>query len=160
MYKQILVPVDGSATSKLGLVEAIRLANQLQAKLRLLHVVDEYIADTTFGTASFYKEWVQALREGGKQTLSELAAFARERGVEPEVSLVETVGKRAADAIIEQAKEWPADLIVLGTHGRRGMRRLVMGSDAEFVVRSAEVPVLLVRDRSEERDSWPQSRID
>ena len=160
MYKRILVPVDGSAASKLGLVEAIKLAKQVQGTLRVLHVVDEYIADTTFGSAMYYDKWVDALREGGKKTLADSEVFARQQGVEPEAVLVETVATRAADAILEQAKQWPADLIVLGTHGRRGMRRLVMGSDAEVVVRSAEVPVLLVREPSEDRATWPQSRID
>jgi nucleotide-binding universal stress UspA family protein len=57
----------------------------------------------------------------------------------------ETVGGAAADAIVREAKKQRADLIVLGTHGRRGMRRMVMGSDAEEVVRTARVPVLLVK---------------
>ena len=48
-------------------------------------------------------------------------------------------------AIVEYAEQWPADLIVIGTHGRRGIRRLAMGSDAEFVIRTTPVPVLLVR---------------
>jgi nucleotide-binding universal stress UspA family protein len=160
MYKRILVPIDGSPTSKLGLSEAIRLAKQLQAKVRILHVVDEFIADTTFGSAMYYEKWVESLREGGKKTLAESEAFTRDQGIEPEAILVETVGTRAAEAIIEQARQWPADLIVLGTHGRRGMRRIVMGSDAEVVVRGAEVPVLLVRNRTEDGANWPQTRID
>jgi nucleotide-binding universal stress UspA family protein len=59
--------------------------------------------------------------------------------------LRETLGHRVADLIIKQAKRWRADVIVLGTHGRRGVSRLVMGSDAELVVRETSVPVLLVR---------------
>lgn len=61
------------------------------------------------------------------------------------VVLLESIGGRAADLIVDQAKQWNADLIVMGTHGRRGLRRLALGSDAELVVRSASVPVLLVR---------------
>jgi len=60
--------------------------------------------------------------------------------------LLESIGGPAADLILAQAKEWPADLIVMGTHGRRGLRRLAMGSDAEGVIRGAPVPVLLVHD--------------
>lgn len=160
MYQRILVPVDGSATAKLGLSEAIRLARQLRATVRIVHVVDEYIGDATFGTTMYYDKWVEALREGGQKTLQDAEAFARQQGIEPEGVLVETVGRRASETIIEQAKQWPADLIVLGTHGRRGVQRLVMGSDAELVLRNAEVPVLLVRDRSQDAKPWPQSRTD
>jgi nucleotide-binding universal stress UspA family protein len=66
-----------------------------------------------------------------------------------EQKLVETLGGRVADEIVKQAKEWLADLIVMGTHGRRGLERLAMGSDAELVLRLSPVPVLLVRDRPE-----------
>jgi nucleotide-binding universal stress UspA family protein len=59
--------------------------------------------------------------------------------------LLETLGHRVAELIIKQAKKWRADVIVLGTHGRRGLARVLMGSDAEIVVRESPVPVLLVR---------------
>jgi nucleotide-binding universal stress UspA family protein len=62
--------------------------------------------------------------------------------------MIESFGGRAADFIVEQARKWRADLIVLGTHGRRGVRRLVMGSDAEQVIRATRVPVLLVRSKA------------
>ena len=65
--------------------------------------------------------------------------------MEPECALIESIGGVACDIAVEQAKEWGADLIVMGTHGRRGFRRFVMGSDAEGVLRSATAPVLLVR---------------
>jgi nucleotide-binding universal stress UspA family protein len=66
-----------------------------------------------------------------------------------ETELFETMGGRASDCIVAAAKQWGADLIVMGTHGRRGMSRLSMGSDAELVVRSTPVPVLLVRERTD-----------
>jgi nucleotide-binding universal stress UspA family protein len=59
--------------------------------------------------------------------------------------MLEYVGGRAADLILEDAKKWSADLIVMGTHGRRGVRRLVLGSDAEQILRLSPVPVLMVR---------------
>jgi nucleotide-binding universal stress UspA family protein len=148
MYKKILAPVDGSSTSLLGLEEAIRLAKQLKASLRILHVVDELIMANTPGPM-IYDQWLEAIREGGKQTLANAKAFAKNRDIEPEAILLETIGGRAADLIIEHAQEWSADLIVLGTHGRRGVRRLLMGSDAELVVRGSPVPVLLVRAHGE-----------
>jgi nucleotide-binding universal stress UspA family protein len=68
--------------------------------------------------------------------------------VQARTVLVETLAGPAADAIVAEAKKWKADLIVMGTHGRRGVRRLVMGSDAEQVLRETPVPVLLVRARA------------
>jgi nucleotide-binding universal stress UspA family protein len=72
--------------------------------------------------------------------------------------MIESFGGRAADFIVQQANKWGADLIVLGTHGRRGVKRLVMGSDAEQVVRTTRVPVLLVRSKETPRASRKPSR--
>ena len=71
----------------------------------------------------------------------------RGRGIPVQTVMLETIAGPAADLIVRQAKRWRADLIVLGTHGRRGLRRLVLGSDAEQIVRTSPVPVLLVRAR-------------
>jgi nucleotide-binding universal stress UspA family protein len=62
--------------------------------------------------------------------------------------MVESIGGVAAELILDQAKEWHADLIVMGTHGRRGIFRLAMGSDAEQVVRGATIPVMLIRGQA------------
>jgi nucleotide-binding universal stress UspA family protein len=86
------------------------------------------------------------LHERGEEILNEAAGIARQQGVEVETTLIETVAGPVGEVIVEAAEKWPADLIVLGTHGRRGIRRLVMGSDAEYVVRTTPVPVLLVRE--------------
>ena len=75
----------------------------------------------------------------------------RQRRVKVDTVLLETLGHPVADLIIKQSKKWRADVIVLGTHGRRGLSRLLMGSDAEMVVREAQVPVLLVRSPSRPR---------
>lgn len=75
-------------------------------------------------------------------------AVVREHALEPQSVLLESIGARAADLIVDQAREWQVDLIVMGTHGRRGLRRLALGSDAELVVRSASVPVLLIREHA------------
>jgi nucleotide-binding universal stress UspA family protein len=148
MYQRILVPVDGSSASLLGLTEALKVANGMNARMRILHVVDEFVADATLGPADYYEKWLEALREGAKAALHEAVELAKARGAQPESVLVDTFGRRAADVIIEQALQWPADLIVMGTHGRRGIRRLLMGSDAELVLRSAPVPVLMVREHA------------
>jgi len=88
---------------------------------------------------------VPALREGGKRVLAKAQAFALKQGLKAKTILREMIGGPAAYPIVREARKLRADLIVLGTHGRRGVRRLVLGSDAEQVVRTASVPVLLVR---------------
>jgi nucleotide-binding universal stress UspA family protein len=143
MYQRILVPVDGSATSTRGLDESIQLAKLTGARLRLLHVVD----GLTFATGmEFYTGDVFGmLAEAGAQILAEAKARVEAAGVAVDTVLSETVGGRVCDIVIDQAREWDAQLIVIGTHGRRGVGRLLIGSDAEQIVRSAPVPVLLVR---------------
>ncbi len=145
MYKKILVPVDGSKTSTKGLQEAIRLAKGCKAKLRLVHVVDESMAfrDSafSFGTENI----LDILTRGGKKALESAAVLARKQGLKPETVLIESFSGRVAEAVAAEARKWRADLLVLGTHGRRGISHLVLGSDAELVVRMAPAPVLLVR---------------
>jgi nucleotide-binding universal stress UspA family protein len=149
MYKRILVPVDGSDASNRGLAEAARLARSLGAALRLVHVVNEFVMDTAYPPALYHESLIESLREIGRRTLTEAEGLAAREGVKAEAVLLETIGGRAADIITEQAREWSADLIVMGTHGRRGVRRMVMGSDAELVVRMSPVPILMVRGASE-----------
>jgi nucleotide-binding universal stress UspA family protein len=89
------------------------------------------------------------LREGGKKVLANAEAVVRKGGLEPEAVLLEAIGGPSSRLIVAQAQEWPADLIVMGTHGRRGIRRLALGSDAEHVLRASPAPVLLVRSAPE-----------
>lgn len=149
MYRNILVAVDGSATSLRGLDEAIKVAKGMGAQLLLVHVVNELILAADYVPSVYYEGIFQALRATGAKLLEQAATIARRAEVPTEQRLLETVGARAADEIVKQAKEWPADLIVMGTHGRRGLKRLVLGSDAELVLRLTSVPVLLVRDDPE-----------
>ena len=145
MYKRILVPTDGSDTSKAGLWEACKLAKDQGSHLRLIHVVDEIlgISPQIYGAA--YDEITAGLREAGRNILASGESLARKEGLTAETQLVEAMGRPAGELVINAAKEWPADLIVCGTHGRRGLRRIVMGSDAEYIVRHAPVPILLIR---------------
>lgn len=156
MFRQILVPIDGSPTSNLGLQTAIGLAKEQKAALCLLHVVDEMVVTQgldgmTYLSAGYVDEFLDALRKEGKRLLARAEAQAGKRKIKCQTVLAETIGHGVADVIVEQAAECGADLIVLGTHGRRGIRRLVLGSDAEGVVRTAPVPVLLVRAPSRAR---------
>ena len=149
MYGNILVPVDGSDTAMAGLTEAIKLAKAFGGKVRILHIVNELILDYAYGSGLYANTVIESMRSDGQKVLAQAEAFARQQGVEPEGVLIESIGGPAAQFIVAQAKEWPADLIVMGTHGRRGIRRLALGSDAEIVVRSAPAPVLLVRQAPE-----------
>jgi nucleotide-binding universal stress UspA family protein len=149
MYKRILVPVDGSDTSTLGLAEAIKLSSDQGAKLRLIHVVDELIMTGGAGGMTVYSgDLIDTLREAGAAILKAAEALVQERGLVSESVMLERFGGPAATLIVDDAKTWNADLIVLGTHGRRGIKRLVMGSDAEEIVRTSPVPVLLVRSKT------------
>jgi nucleotide-binding universal stress UspA family protein len=147
-YRRILVAVDGSEASKKGLREALRLAKAERARLFLVHVVDEYPAfaamDAMMAGAPG-ADLVPALREGGKRILARAKAAAEKSGVAAKTILREMLSGPAAGPIVREARKLGADLIVVGTHGRRGVRRLVLGSDAEQVVRNSSVPVLLVR---------------
>jgi nucleotide-binding universal stress UspA family protein len=145
MYGKILVPVDGSETSSLGLAEAIKIAGSLHSSLCLLHIVNEFIFDYSYTPAAYATNVIDGMRERGQAILADSAALVRRHGLEPATVMVESIGGPAAELIVAQAQEFHAQLIVMGTHGRRGLRRLAMGSDAEQVVRSAPVPVLLVR---------------
>ena len=145
-YKRILVAVDGSSASSKGLREALRLAKAGRARVCLLHVVNEFPAFAAMdGMGGAVVDLVPTLREGGKRVLAKAKAVAAKAGVPAQTLLRERIGGPAADPIVREARKQRADLIVLGTHGRRGVRRLVLGSDAEQVVRTASVPVLLVR---------------
>jgi nucleotide-binding universal stress UspA family protein len=109
----------------------------------------------------------EALRRAGRKVLAKAEAMAATRDIEVGSALVEAAGNTTAHAILAQARKKRADLIVMGTHGRRGLSRALMGSDAEMVVREARVPVLLVRSperpaahsrRSKERTAGPAVR--
>lgn len=146
MYQRILVPIDGSPTSTRGLDEAIRLAKLTGATLRLLHVLDELVFATGFETGATYTHDVlPRIKKVGESILMDGKARAVAAGVTVDTLQVECFATRTSEIVIAQAQTWKADLIVLGTHGRRGIGRLLMGSDAEQIVRGATVPVLLVR---------------
>ena len=145
LYRKILVPVDGSATSVRGLREAARLAKSQNATVVLMHVVDEFMAYSNPEAAYFAADVAKAMLADGRRVLAKAKAQAQALGVKAKAVLLERVGGPAANAIVREAKREGCDLIVIGTHGRRGVRRLVLGSDAELVVRNSPVPVLLVR---------------
>jgi nucleotide-binding universal stress UspA family protein len=145
MYGKILVPIDGSETSTRGLNEAIKIAKAQGSQLRLVHIVNEFILDCTYAPGLYSQNLIESLVKEGRAVLDAAEKAAHGEGVKVDTVLIESIGGAAADLILAQAKQWQPDLIVMGTHGRRGLARLAMGSDAEQVVRAATVPVMLVR---------------
>jgi len=127
------------------MVEAINLAKIHHAKLRFLHVVDTYfpILDANGDFNVLYLADIQ--RSQGEKILKAAEDIALQSEVSAESVIVESIGERVSTLIIKQVEEWPADLIVMGTHGLRGFARFMMGSDADAVVKQSHVPVLLVK---------------
>lgn len=145
MYRRILVPVDGSETGKKGLEEAIRLAEALESELRIIHIVDDSVLALNPEAGVAAAPLVEDFAETGREILEEARALASAQGTPAGIVLHENFTGRVADLIVDEAKSWHAELIVMGTHGRRGIRHAVLGSDAEAVVHASPVPVLLVR---------------
>lgn len=148
MYRNILVPIEGSDTAQRGLDEAIALAKSLRSRIRLLHVIDESQLLSPLAMGTSFELIFEQVRNYGTSILRAAATSVRGSGIEVETQLIEANGGLAGEHILGEAAAWPADLIVCGTHGRRGVRRIVMGSDAEYVVRQSSAPVLLVRARA------------
>ena len=152
MYRRILVPLDGSTTANRGLDEAIRLAKSHRGTLILLHVADESVLTQNIEAgAAMIEGLLESLREGGRKILEKAEAKARRHRVRARSVLVENMLGGVADVIVRQARKTRAQLIVIGTHGRRGVARVVLGSAAEGVVRTSNVPVLLIRASDKRR---------
>ncbi|MHB1590593.1 MAG: universal stress protein [Sulfuricella sp.] len=147
MYKRILVPVDGSDVSRNALAHAAKLAGESHAELRVIYVVDEAQAGEV-GEVSDHDALTLAMLQRGEQILKQAREDAMKSGAEPgSTELIHLKSGWVASAILEDARGWGADLIVIGSHGRRGFSRLLLGSVAEGVMHSAETPVLLVRGK-------------
>ena len=151
MFKRILVPIDGSSLSRVGLERAIALAKNQKARLRVMHVVDEQGLIQGMEPTMNISELLDSLVAEGRKILAAAAVTAKKYGVKADTVLHEVLIGRVADRIVREAAKWHADVIVMGTHGRRGIGRLVMGSDAENVLRQSPVPVLLVRGAKRRR---------
>lgn len=144
LYQQILVPVDGSPTSSRALQEALMIAKQQKAQLALIHVLEDvwYVDNESYLN---YSELLKSIHDMGEKILAQAKNAAEQAGIIATVKLLEARGERIANLIISEAKRWPADLIVIGTHGRSGFSHMLFGSVAEGVVRTSPVPVLLIR---------------
>ncbi len=149
MYKRILFASDGSPASDNALNEAVKLVRD-GAELKVLTVVVDPVATFASPYGISYDAGLvrNAAIESGKAALERTVAQLTAEGVKTTgdlLDLTETVSGNIAAVILEEAKSWPADLIVVGTHGRRGVRRFFLGSVAEELARTSHVPLLLVR---------------
>jgi len=146
MYKNILVAIDDSETSRSALAEALHIARTSQARLHVCHVADETLMGMhgrTFTTSLNLDHAISAIAEAGQQLLDE--AMKSAQGVDATAILLEARNRRVSETIAEKAKELGVDLIVVGRHGRRGIATLILGSVAEQLAKLAEAYVLLGR---------------
>ena len=150
MYKRILVAIDTSSTAQKALDEAITLARAVGAQLCIAHAADEsMLTQHGMGLGSYIDvdKVKEEIRAASHTLLAEALAKAEAVGCKAEVQLIESTQRRLGDMIIAASTAWQADLIVMGTHGRRGFERLLVGSVAEHMVRTAATSLLLVREQ-------------
>ncbi|MRD47911.1 universal stress protein [Caenimonas koreensis DSM 17982] len=146
MFKRILVPIDGSPTSNKALVAALNLARDAGASIRLVHTLDQLVY---LGAYDYNPNLLSVVREDASRVLADALAIAQAAGVEADTVLIDDPGQRLGISVAEEAKKFGADLIVVGTHGRRGAGRVLLGSGAEEILRLAPVPVLTVRSEED-----------
>lgn len=146
MYRNILVAIDDSQTSRCALDEAINIARATNAKLHIVHVADEVLLgmhQRTVSTKLNLDHAMAAIRSAGVTILEDARAAAS--GIEAETILLETMKRRVSEVLVDKSRELGCDLIVIGRHGQRGLARLILGSVAEQVAKMADASVLLVR---------------
>ena len=152
MYKHILVAIDDSQTSRKALDEAVTLARLHAAKLEIVHAVDELLvqAFTNHGVElSSARQLEKAMMASGEALLDEAVETARAQGLTASRRLLAEADVNTSDQITEAAERSGADLLIVGSHGRRGFRRLLLGSVAENLLRKVNVSVLIVRGHTE-----------
>jgi len=143
LFQRILLATDFSPASAPALEESVKIAKQEGAQLLIAHAYQEPgLVELSHAPAEVYEEWDQKLREAVERRLRPLLEHARKDGVEAEPLILRGF---ADEAIIAAAKQQHADLIVMGTHGRRGAARLFLGSVAARVISTAPCPVMTVR---------------
>lgn len=146
IYQRILVPTDGGQPAAAALTHATALARDQGASLKLITIVDEAIGDYMGGELA----WIdpQTLRNnlvtGARGVLDAAVAQAKQMGVNVESELIESTEGRVGRAILEAAETWRADLLVVATHGRHGLARLLLGSTAQALVHRGHLPILVI----------------
>ena len=148
MYRKILVAVDGSETSNKAVSAALEMASYSGGRsvIRLIHVLDEmayFMGLDPYAGQSY--SVISVMREAGEKILADGLAIVQSAGVQADTVLVDKLGSHLAETVAAEAKAWEASLVVVGTHGRRGIGRMLLGSGAEQIIRLAPCPVLAVR---------------
>ncbi|MBM3361924.1 MAG: universal stress protein [Betaproteobacteria bacterium] len=158
MYKRIVVPIDGSQTSTRALVAALQMARESAGSVRLIHVIEELAQVIAYDPYGAYPgDLAKIRRENALKILGQAMDIAKSSGVPADQRLVEAAGQRLAEVVNKEVESYSGDLIVLGTHGRRGIGRVLLGSGVEQIIRSAQVPVLVIRGGEElEEKARPQ----
>lgn len=144
MYQRILMPIDGSPCSFQAVKHGLGLAKTLGAKVHFLYVLENLAQAIWIAPESvpYGLELLEDLKRAGEEALKKAQALAAERGVEATAELKEGV---PIPTIVEAAQGF--DLLVMGTHGRTGLDKLLLGSVTEGVLHRVSVPVLVVRCR-------------
>jgi len=148
MYKKILIATDGSDPSAKAVKHGVGLAKAIGAKVVITNVTEiwsalEVARAAEAGINDPIEQYEKLADRAAEKTLAAAAAIAKEAGVDTETLHVRD--QAAAEGIVSAAKEQKCDLIVTGTHGRRGLNRMVLGSQATKVLHHSDIPVLVVR---------------
>ncbi|TFZ07828.1 universal stress protein [Ramlibacter humi] len=147
MYERILVTTDGSELSRKAVIEAIALCRKLGAELYLLHVVPRYPMSYFEGGSALEagevsrieKQWA----DHGRTIVDQAAKQAEESGLVARAVVMQS--DAVADSIIAAARKHRCSLIVMASHGRRGLQRVLLGSETQHVLTQSEIPVLVLR---------------
>lgn len=144
MYKHILIATDGSELSTKGLVHGLNLAKALGSTVTVITVTDVWASGALASAgAATMAEYEESQRAAVEDILKQAAAMAKESGVECQTKHIPN--RYPADAIVETAQNQGADLIVMASHGRRGLRKMLLGSQTTEVLSTSTLPVLVVR---------------
>ena len=148
MYKHILLPTDGSELAMKGLEQGLALAKALKASATIATVTPEWSAyemaiEAQAGRSNPIERFEKETATTAQRILNAAKRKAEAAGVD--VDTVHMAERHAAEGIIEAATERGCDLIVMSSHGRRGVRRIVLGSQAAEVVTNTTIPVLIIR---------------
>jgi nucleotide-binding universal stress UspA family protein len=147
MYAHILIPTDGSELAQKGVDHGLSLAKALGSKVTLITATEPFPAP--IGAAAWLvienniADYQKDCRKWAEELLAPIKATAEKMGIT--IDIVHVPDARPATAILETAQQTACDLIVMASHGRRGVKRVLLGSQAAEVVANCDVPVLLVK---------------
>ncbi|TCB34891.1 universal stress protein [Acinetobacter sp. ANC 4910] len=145
-YQHILVPVDGSAISFSAVKQAAIIAKAFGSELTLISLVaeDPFTEVDFYYSSAIMKEYFVQAYANAEKALKEAVVFAQAEGVEPTTQIIK--GQVSAEGVVQTAEEKKSDLIVMGSHGRKGFQKFLLGSFAQDVLRGTHLPVLIVKE--------------